>query len=136
MAPAKPLPQPTADSAPFWEACRQGRLELQRCDECALFWFPPSNRCPRCLGESWAWTPVAGQGRLVTYTIMHRAYHPGFVADLPYVVGVIELDEGPRMVSNVVGLASEAPSVGMRLSVVFEDAGQELALPKFRPAQA
>lgn len=130
---AKPLPQPTPDSAGFWEACHRHSLELQRCRDCSRFWFPPANRCAHCLSDSWTWTPVSGRGQLVTFTIMRRAYHPGFAEDVPYVVGVIELDEGPRLVSNVVGLAGSEPVVGMRLGVVFEDVAPEASLPKFRP---
>lgn len=130
----KPYPRPTPESAPFWQACREHVLRLQRCDQCGKFWFPPGNRCRWCWSDRWQWTPVSGRGRLYTFTVIWRAYHPGFANDLPYNVAVVELEEGPRLISNVVGCAPEALAVGMPLVVVFDDVAPDLTLPKFRPA--
>ena len=130
----KPLPRPTPDSARFWEACRAHRLELQRCSGCERFWFPPGNRCAHCWGDSWEWRPVSGRGQLFTFTVMRRAYHPGFADDLPYVVAIVELEEGPRLISNLVDCAPESVRIGMPVSVMFDDVTADVTLPKFRPA--
>ena len=130
----RPLPNPTPDSAAFWEACQQHVLKLQQCNACGEFWFPPGNRCGHCWSESWEWKPVSGRGQLFTFTVIRRAYHAGFADGLPYNVAVVQLEEGPRLVSNVVECAPEDLKVGMPLSVVFEDVTPETTLPKFRPA--
>lgn len=130
----KPLPRPTWDSAPFWDACLRHSLELQRCVACGKFWFPPSNRCAHCLSDSWDWRPVAGRGTLVTFTVMRRAYHPGFEDELPYTVAVVELTEGPRLITNLVGCQPQEARVGLPVTVLFEDLSPEATLPVFRPA--
>jgi uncharacterized protein len=129
----KPLPHPTPDSEPFWEACRRHSLEMQKCNACGQFWFPPGNRCVHCLSDAWDWKALSGKGSVVTFTVMRRAYHPGFSSDLPYTVAVIELQEGPRLISNVVDCAPEAVEIGMAVQVVFQDATPEASLPLFRP---
>jgi uncharacterized protein len=129
----KPLPRPTWDSAAFWEACQQHRLELQFCTDCQRFWFPPGNRCGHCWGSAWEWRPVSGRGQVFTFTIIHRAYHPGFGDDLPYNVAVVELEEGPHLITNVVECPLDELRVGLPVSVVFDDVTAEATLPKFKP---
>ncbi len=129
----KPLPRPTPDSAPFWEGCRRHELLIQHCNKCDRFWFPPGNRCAHCWSDSWEWKPVSGRGHVYTFTVIHRAYHAGFMEDLPYNVAVVELAEGPRLISNVVDCDSGSLRVGMPVEVVFEDVTPEATLPKFRP---
>ena len=131
---AKPLPRPTAESAPFWEACRRHELALQCCTACGRFWFPPANRCAHCWSETWEWTPVSGRGRVFTFTVFQRAFHRAFVDEVPYAVAVVELEEGPRLMSNVVGCGPDEVSVGMPVTVVFDDVTPEVTLPRFRPA--
>jgi len=128
----KPLPRSTPETAPFWEACRRHSLELQQCDACSKFWFPPSNRCPHCLSADWKWSAVSGKGQVFTFTVFHRAYHKGFADELPYAVAVVELDEGPRLVSNVVGCAPEDVKIGMPVSVIFQDVTADATLFKFQ----
>lgn len=130
---AKPLPVPTSESRPFWEAVRRHEFRLQRCHACRKYWFPPSNICPECLSEEWDWAPASGRGTVFSYIIMHRPYHPGFKNDLPYNVAVIELEEGPHLISNVVGCSNEDLYVGMPVEVVFDDVTEEVTLHKFRP---
>ena len=133
---AKPLPVPTSDSQPFWEACRRHEFRLQRCRACGNFWFPPSSMCQECLSEAWDWTLASGRGTVFSYVVMHRVYHPGFAGDVPYTVAVIALEEGPRFLSNLVDCRPEEVSVGMPVEVVFDDVTAEHTLPKFRPRRA
>jgi uncharacterized protein len=129
----KPLPRSTPESAPFWEACQRHSLELQQCSACRRFWFPPSNRCPHCLSDEWQWSPVSGKGEVFTFTVFHRAYHKGFTDEIPYAVAVVELEEGPRLVSNIVGCSPDDVKVGMPVSVIFEDVTEDTTLFKFQP---
>ena len=131
---AKPIPTPSEDSQPYWEAARNHELKLQQCRECSAFRFPPAEVCSECTSEAYDWKPVSGKGRVFSFVIYHRAYHPGFQDEIPYVVGVIELDEGARMLSNVIGCKPEEVRCDMPVEVAFEDITEEMSLPKFRPA--
>ena len=130
---AKPLPVPSAESRPFWDAVRQHELKLQRCEACRAFWFPPSNICPECLSDRWAWTPVSGRGTVFSFVVMRRVYHPGFKDDVPYNATLVALEEGPRLMSNVVDCSNDEIQVGMPVEVVFDDVTDGVTLPKFRP---
>ena len=90
--------------------------------------------CSECTSDAYDWKPVSGKGRVFSFVIYHRAYHPGFQDEIPYVVGVIELDEGARMLSNVIGCKPEEVRCDMPVEVAFEDITDEMSLPKFRPA--
>ena len=133
---AKPLPQPTAETKPFWEGCRRHELLIPKCPACGARWFPPAALCPECWNEHPIAEPVNGRGTVYSYAIYHRLYHPAFKEDIPYLVAIIELDEGPRMMSNLIGCAPEQARVGMPVEVVFEDVTGEVTLYKFRPVAA
>ena len=129
----KPLPAITEDGAPYWAACREGKLAVQQCSVCGHRRFPPSVVCPKCLAFEHVWTPLAGRGTIYSFIIVHRPQHPGFSNDAPYNVAIVELDEGIRMHTNVVGCANEDLRIGMPVEVVFEKRDDEITLPKFRP---
>ena len=135
MTYAKPLPTPSQDSQPYWDACRQHALALQQCDACGAFRFPPSPLCPECWGRASTWRTLSGRGRVYSFVTYRRLYHPGFADDLPYVVAVIALDEGPRLISNVIDCRPEDVRCDMPVEVVFRDATDRIALPLFRPAK-
>jgi uncharacterized OB-fold protein len=132
---AKPLPRPTPETEDFWAGARAGELRLQRCRECAHVYFPPRPFCPRCSSRSVEAFVASGRGRLHTYVISNRPA-PGFENEGPYAIAVVELEEGPRMMSNIVGVEStpEALQLDMPLEVTFEPATDTITLPKFRPA--
>jgi uncharacterized OB-fold protein len=132
----KPIPVPSQESQPYWDGLRERKLMMPRCDDCQHHWFPPSLLCPRCNSDRWTWTTMSGRGRIFSYVIYHRVYHPGFAQDVPYAVAVIELDEGPRMYSNVVGIEPEKLSCDMRVEVVYEPITETVTLPKFKLAAA
>ena len=127
---AKPRPRPAPESAPYWEAAKAHHLMLPRCHTCGQFWFPPSQRCAHCLSADFGWEDVSGRGRIYSFVVFHRVYHPAFEADVPYVVAIVELDEGPRLLTNIVGTAPDNVRCDMRVAAVFEDCG-EFTLPKF-----
>lgn len=133
-ATAKPAPVPTPETRPFWDATAAGRLALPRCVACDELLFPPRGFCPACLGDDVAWEELSGRGRLHTYLVSHRPA-PGFGDEVPYVIAIVELDEGPRLMANIVEVATttEQLVLDMPLEVVFEDQ-EGMAVPKFRPA--
>ena len=130
-SPAKPLPRPAPESLPFWEGAAQHRLMLPRCHRCGQFWFPPSQRCPHCLAGDFEWVQAKGTGRIYSFVVYHRVYHPGFAADVPYAVGIVELDEGPRLLTNIVGTPPGGILCDMRVRVIFDDVASGIAIPKF-----
>lgn len=129
---AKPKPDITPLNAPFWEGAAQGEVRVQHCNKCgALFRFTH----PRCL-ECWAgnldWRVAKGTGIVATYTVLHVAPMQAFEDKLPYVLALIDLDEGVRMMANIVDCAPEDVEIGMPVSVMFEDR-DGIALPQYRP---
>ena len=133
MTPAKAVPQPTPETLPYWEAARRGELCLPRCTACDAFFFYPRPFCPTCHGTDIEWRQVSGRGRLHTYLINHRPA-PGFQQEAPYVIAIVELEEGPRMMSNLVGVepTPEALPLDLPLTVEFAERG-EWKVPVFRP---
>ncbi len=125
-----PLPQPDALTASFWNACRRGALEISACADCGHRFLPPGPCCPHCWSPRLAPQRASGGGRVDSFVVYRRTYHPGMPA--PYVVALIELDEGPRLISNVVGCEPEDVTVDLRVEVRFEAAG-DLVLPRFAP---
>ena len=130
-----PVPVPTPETRPFWEATRRHELWLQRCRACGAYVFYPRAACQRCLGAELEWRRVSGRGRLHTFTVVHRGAR-NFPLPAPYVIAIVELDEGPRMMTNLVGIVPDPAkiAIGMAVEVVFEDVSSEIALPRFRPA--
>ncbi len=132
---AKPLPVADADSAPFWEACREGELRLQQCAGCAAYRYPPASLCPSCGGGETRWTVLSGRGRVFSWiVVVHPIPRAAYAEEVPYVVALIDLDEGARMASNIVGCAPGEVTAGMEVEVVFEKVTDQVTLPKFRPA--
>ena len=137
MSPAeyrKPLPVIDAVNRPFWDLAREEKLAVQRCTACGDRHFPPGPVCPACLSAKQEWDVVSGIGTLLSWVTFHRAYWDGFVADLPYDVCLVQLDEGPILVSNLVGTGGAPVAVGDRVRVVFERVTDEITLPKLVPA--
>ena len=132
----KPSPRTSPESAHYWQAAREHRLEIPRCNACGQFWFPPSQSCPHCLAADFSWTPVSGRGKVFSFVTYHRVYHPAFAKDVPYVVALVELDEGPRLLTNIVGVAPDAVTCDMPVQVTFDDYEEGVAVPKFMPRNA
>jgi len=133
---ARPLPQITPEMAPFWEAARRHELVVQRCAGCGAHRFPARELCSRCLSREAGWERVSGRGQVFSFAIMHQVYHTAFADAVPYAIVVVELDEGARMLSNLVECPTDAIVIGMPVEVVFEDVAPDVTLPKFRPRRA
>lgn len=129
----KPFPIITPDNAPFWEGCRNGQLLLQRCTDCAAWRYPPAPVCPRCATTAAAWTPTSGAGRIHSFVIYHRAFHLAYVAEVPYAVALVELDEGARLLLRVVDCPLAILTIGARGEIRFIRFTDEISLPVFAP---
>lgn len=132
----KPLPRPTALSQPFWDAAKQGALLVQACATCGSVQHPPRPLCLQCWSDTLEWATASGEATVYSFTIAHRSTTRGFRDDTPYVVAIVELDEGPRLTTNIVGCAPDAVGVGMRVKAIFEPATDAVTLPKFTPVSA
>ena len=133
---SKPVPEPTPDTQPFWDGCARGALMLQRCRDCGEPYFYPRPLCPECGSTDVEWFAASGLATLYSYVINYRPA-PGFEADAPYAIAVVQLAEGPRMMTNIVGVENTPENLilDMELQVTFEQRG-DISLPVFRPAGA
>lgn len=130
--PPRPLPQATPETKEYWEGLKRHELRIQRCSDCSQFYFFPRPFCPNCQSQNVEWQTVSGKGKLHSYVIAHRG-HPAF--DAPYVIAMVQLDEGPKMMTNIVGvddptgdsLPADAP-----VEIVYEDVNENVTLPKFK----
>jgi uncharacterized OB-fold protein len=131
----RPVPVPTPETQHFWDGTRDHKLLLQRCTRCATVYFPPRPFCPACSTREVEIQEASGRGFLYSYVISHRP-HPAF--DGPYSIAVVELDEGPRMMTNIVGCEQtpEALQLDMAVEVTFEPITDQITLPLFKPAGA
>ena len=129
----KPLPRPNADDREFWDGCKKHELRFQKCTDCGHVRWPASILCPNCHSESTGWIISAGKGEIFTFAVHHRAHHPAFQDDIPYVTAVIKLDEGPHFLSNIVSCKPAEVHCDMPVTVVWEDITEEFSLPKFTP---
>ncbi|MFN0095169.1 MAG: Zn-ribbon domain-containing OB-fold protein [Dehalococcoidia bacterium] len=129
----KPIPEPDEDSQPFFDGARAGTLMLMRCAACGTMRMPSRKHCDACLSTDVEWVAASGRGTVRTFGVMHQKYHAGFFDELPYNLAIVELEEGPRLVTNIVGAENAAIRVGMPVSVTFTDYG-DVSLPKFKPA--
>ena len=132
----KPVPVPQQESDVYWEKLKQHEIWLRNCDECGSAYFYPRDISPCCFSRNTSWVKASGSASLFTYGIVHRPPHPGFVAEVPFVTAIVELEEGPKMATNIImdDPTPEKLQIGMPLEVVFEDITDAIALPKFKPA--
>jgi uncharacterized OB-fold protein len=125
---AKPLPDPQHPAtAPFWQGTRESRLLVQKCASCGYLRWPPGPACPECLSAGAAWTEVRPSGTLVTYCVYRRAFSPAFADDVPYAVGYVELDDGPRMYGTMAGELDKLRT-GRPVHAVFDPVTPEVSL--------
>jgi len=131
---ARAKPKPTPETQHFWDGTQAGELRLQRCDACASVYFPPRPFCPSCASRKVSVFKASGKGKLYSYVIHHRPA-PGFTP--PYSIAVVELDEGPRLMTNIIDCPQtpEALELDMKVEVAFEKLDDKISLPLFRPAK-
>ena len=131
------LPIPTADEASelFFRGARERRLMLLRCAQCGRHRLPGRERCADCWSTDAEWVQASGRGKLYTFGIMHQQYHPAFAGAIPYNFALVELEEGPRLVTSIVDCPNEELRVDMPVEAVFDDVSEETTLVRFRPVQ-
>ena len=130
----KPLPTVSGETKPFWDACRRGQLLIQKCDRCDEFQFYPRGICANCWSEDIKWITASGKGTVWTYTVTYQNRTPGFAEDVPYVLALVELEEGVRMFTNIIECQPRDVSIGMPVEVTFVQANNQISVPYFKPA--
>ena len=125
------VPQPTGDTREFWEGCKEKRLRFQQCVACGHVRWPPSNLCPVCHSFETKWIEASGKGKIHTFTVYHMAFHPAWKDKTPYITAVVELKEGPKLLTNIVDADPSQLTCDMPVEVVWEGAG-EYFVPRFR----
>jgi uncharacterized protein len=128
----KPLPAIHPETQPFWEGLRRHEILIPRCQKCDKFFFYPRSICPYCLSDEIEWVKVSGRGKIYSFTVSYRPGHPAFVPDIPYNIAVIELEEGVRMMTNIVGNGNEDLRVDLPVEAVFDDVIPQITLLKFK----
>lgn len=132
----KPLPTIDDGSRPFWDAAKAHRLMIPHCKACGKYHFYPRELCPHCHSDDLEWRDVSGRGEVYSYTIARRPAGPVYADDVPYVIAMIVLDEGPRMLTNIITDDVDSIAIGDRVTVHFDDVTDEVTLPKFVKVEA
>jgi uncharacterized OB-fold protein len=126
-----PLPQPSIETEPFWAAIQERRFVMPKCDACGTVSFPPTVACGKCAKTAFTWTEMSGRGKVYSFVVYHRVYHPAFKDKVPYVVAVVDLEEGPRIISNIVGMPIADVVCDMPVTVAYDDVRDGYLIPKF-----
>jgi uncharacterized OB-fold protein len=133
MTLGQPRPQPTPESEQFWAGSLAGELRVQHCDSCGHDQLYPRLVCTRCHAQTLSWRASAGTGTVYAVTVVRRAPNPALADDIPYAIALVELDEGPRLMANIVGTAADDVAIGDRMTVDFDDEAEGVRVPRFRP---
>ncbi|MEM7018241.1 MAG: OB-fold domain-containing protein [Pseudomonadota bacterium] len=133
--PAKPLPPIDAASQEYWDRCALGELTVQQCNICGHQQHYPRLACTACQGRELSLVNVSGQGTIRSFSIIRRAVSAAFNDDVPYVVALVQLAEGPTMMSNIINCEPESLKIGQGVQVVFESRGDGVKIPQFEPLQ-
>lgn len=128
-----PLSVVTEENRPFWDGCREGVLRLQYCEQCQHYQFYPRLYCMQCGAEAPTWREVSGRGTVYSYTLIHLNKAPAFIHETPYNVAIVQLEEGPRLLSNIIDIASTDLRVDLPVTVVFDVINDTISLPRFKP---
>ncbi len=133
--PSKPVPVPSPETRPFWEGCKRHELWLPYCPRCQHFFWYPRDFCPRCFAWEVEWRRASGRGKVYTFAVHFRAFHPAWEKEVPFVTAIVELEEGVRLYTQLVEVEPDPRKLrcDMPVEVVFEDITEEISLPKFRP---
>ena len=129
----KPLPSIVGETKAYWDSCRRGQLIIQKCAACDEYQFYPRGICANCWSEEIKWITASGKGTVWTYTVTYQNRTPGFAEDVPYVLALVELEEGVRMFTNIVECNPREVSIGMPVEVTFVKATDQITIPYFRP---
>lgn len=134
MSVQKPIPTIDVWSKPFWDAAKQEKLMVQQCDNCRHHFFPPGPICPNCQSKSLSWVEVSGRATVESWVVFHQLYFKGFEPELPYNATMVQLGEGPLLMTNVLGIDNADLHRGMEVEVTFDPLTDGITVPRFRPA--
>ncbi|OKH86650.1 Zn-ribbon domain-containing OB-fold protein [Thalassospira sp. TSL5-1] len=130
----RPVPPMTDATRPYWEAARENRLCLPKCDACGELFFPPKNTCPACHSNRITWTNATGEGEILSFSAIHIPPFAGYTDEFPYVLAIVRLTEGPQLMTNIVDCDVDSLRIGDRVQVCFEERANKTRVPQFRPA--
>ena len=130
----KPLPTVAGETKPFWDSCRQGQLLIQQCDRCGEYQFYPRGICANCWSLDIKWVRASGKGTVWTFSITYQNRTPAFAEEVPYVLALVELEEGVRMFTNIIECKPQEVKIGMPVEVTFVRATNQISIPYFKPA--
>jgi uncharacterized OB-fold protein len=132
----KPLPVPDPVTKPYWDSLKAHAMQMQKCADCGKFIFYPRAICPHCFSRHLNWTRVSGRGKVYGFTISHQKGMPAFGEEVPYTIALVELEEGVRLMTNLIGIEADPAKikVGMDVVVHYDDVTDAITLPKFKPA--
>lgn len=128
----KPLPQPSPWSQPFWEGAKRHELLLQKCSACSQINMYPKKYCPCCLSDKMEWFKASGRGKIYSFTVVENNPPSAFIDDVPFIIAIIRLEEGVRILSNVITNDLDSLECELGVEVLFEDVTDEITLPKFQ----
>ncbi|NKB39118.1 MAG: hypothetical protein GKR93_18455 [Gammaproteobacteria bacterium] len=131
----KIFPRPSPETAVYWDACREHKLMIQQCHSCNHFQFYPRIMCTQCMSSEVNWVQASGKAEVLSFTIVRHPVSKAYAEETPYVVALIQLSEGPTLMSNVIECDLETVAIGMPVEVVFENWSEEISIPKFKPAE-
>ena len=126
------IPQPTAETVDYWQGCAVGELRIQQCRDCSHIQFYPRSICAECMGAELESIVSQGTGVLISYTVVRRAVSKAYEHEVPYIVALIKLVEGPVLMSNVVDCELEEVAIGVDVEVIFEKWTDQITIPKFK----
>lgn len=127
------LPVLHPEELPYWQAARRHQLVLPKCDRCCNVYYPVGPVCPKCLSGNFSWTPMSGHGKVSSFVVYHKAWAPWLRSRVPYVVAQVQLEEGPRLTTNLLGIPPADVRIGMDVQVTYETVTEEVTLVQFRP---
>jgi uncharacterized OB-fold protein len=128
------VPKEDSLTQPYWEGVRQRKLLVQHCRACGHLWHPPTPICPECQAKNYDWQAVSGRGVVYSYTIVHHPAHTAVADKVPYLVALVTLEEGPRVVSNILNCPNDKVTVGLPVRLTFQKIADGVVLPQFEPA--
>lgn len=131
---AKPIPEPTPETAEFWAGTARHELMIQRCQACGRHQFPPRIFCTACSSREVGWVRSQGLASVRSFTVVRRPVSEAFAGDVPYIVALVVLDEGPTLMTNIIGCKTEELRIGMRVTVCFDTRTPSCAIPQFAPS--
>ena len=131
----KTQPRPTPETEAYWQGCKEHKLLIQSCSDCGHVQFYPRSLCTKCMSNKLDWIEASGKATVISYTVMHRSVSKAYCVDGPQVLALMRLEEGPQMMSHVIDCMEEQLSIGMAVDVTFEDWGNEVSMPVFKPKE-